>query len=108
MKNDDVKSTVEMDPENHYRNYIRNKLRKLARHILSIRKITGIKVNLEYCITPCNREELLEGVRDVAGYDASINKYAIPSLALKLGGSLFKCAKLLQATAFIERAMTRK
>ena len=30
VKNDDVKSTVEMDPENHYRNYIRNKLRELA------------------------------------------------------------------------------
>ena len=87
---------------NHNRNYISNKLRELARLILSIRRITGTKVNLEYCITPCNREELLEGVRDVAGYDASIHKYAIPSLALKLGGSLFKCAKLLQATALIK------
>ncbi len=87
---------------NHNRNYISNKLRELARLILSIRKITGTKVNLEYCITPCNREELLEGVRDVVGYDASIHKYAIPSLALKLGGNLFKCAKLLQATALIK------
>ena len=87
---------------NHNQNYISNKLRELARLILSIRKITGTKVNLEYCITPCNREELLEGVRDIAGYDASIHKYAIPSLALKLGGSLFKCAKLLQATALIK------
>ena len=99
MKNDDVKSTVEMDPENHNCNYISNKLREIARLILSIRKITGIKVNLE--ITSCNWEELLEGVRDVAGYDASKRKYTIPSTALKLGGSLFKCAKLLRATELV-------
>ena len=48
---------------------ISNKLRELATLILSIRKITGTKVNLEYCITPCNCEELLERVTDVAGYD---------------------------------------
>ena len=117
MKNDDVKSTVEMDPlimaygarlyekygnETHNRNYISNKLRELTRLILSIRKITGNNVNLDYCITPCNWEVLLQGVREVAGYDTRTCKYAIPSLPLKLGGSLSKCAKLLRATALVE------
>ena len=117
MVDDEVRYTIESDPlltaygvrlyekyghEIHNRSYIANKLRELGRLILSIRKITSTKTDLESCIEPVNWELLLQGVREVAGYDEKNHSYKTPSLPLKLGASLMKCAKLLQSTGLIE------
>ena len=136
MVDDEVRCTIESDPlltaygvrlyekyghEIHNRSYIANKLRVLGRLILSIRKITSTKTDLESCVEPVNWElllqglekslvmmtrttviRLLQGVREVAGYDEKNHSYKTPSLPLKLGASLMKCAKLLQSTGLIE------
>ena len=69
MVDDEVRCTIKSDPlltaygvrlyekyghEIHNRSYIANKLRELGRLILSIRKITSTKTDLESCIEPVN------------------------------------------------------
>ena len=87
--------------EIHNRRYVSGKLRELARLILSIRKTTGFNRDLECCIDPADWESLIDGVKDVAGYDETNHSYKIPSLPLKLGASLFRCAKVLHATGLV-------
>ena len=116
LDDEELKDIVQTDPlviaygvrlyekhghEIHNRSYVNSKLRELARLILSIRKTTEFNRDLECCIDPANWESLIDGVKDVAGYDRTNHSYKIPSLPLKLGASLFRCAKVLHATGLV-------
>ncbi|KAJ8313910.1 hypothetical protein KUTeg_008471 [Tegillarca granosa] len=57
---------------------------------------------LEQCFLPKNWELLLSAVKNVAGFCKESGKYDIPTLPVKLGHSLSKCAKVLRTKAIME------
>ncbi|KAF3857120.1 hypothetical protein F7725_008979 [Dissostichus mawsoni] len=68
--------------------YIRQKVREMGRLLMSLRSKCSL-FSFEDAVKPNNFYKVIEAVRDVAGYDEEKHCYHIPSLALKLGHSLF-------------------
>ena len=81
-------------------NYIRQKLRELGRLVedLRIKDDSPDKFLGDY-IDPSYYRMVVTACRSIAGFDNMFNKYGTPSLALKLGHSLGKCAKLMLGQA---------
>jgi hypothetical protein len=84
------------DQDQH--NYIRAKLRELGRLLIQLRASTNnLDGSLEDYIQPDQFKHVVQAAKTVAGYDENTNRYSTPSLALKIGHSLKKCAKILKA-----------
>lgn len=82
------------DKEQH--NYIRQKLRELARLLQELRLKDGSpNKELSEFIKPSDFRLITECCKGVAAFNQSTNRYGIPSVALKLGYTLQKCIKLL-------------
>ncbi|KAK6168062.1 hypothetical protein SNE40_021963 [Patella caerulea] len=86
------------DEDQH--NYIRSKLRELGRLLWQLRKNT-LKPNacLQSFIDPEKFSTLIKSVHDLAGFDFDSHDFKIPSLALKLGHTIKKCALIVKANA---------
>lgn len=70
--------------------YIRQKLRELARVLLVLR---GDSIyTIEDAVKPGNFLKVVKAVKKVSGFDEENNSYTAPSLALKIGHSLQKIA----------------
>lgn len=80
--------------------YIRQKMREMARLLITARAITPLKTT-EDLVMPQNFHHVIKAVRAVAGYEFESNLYKTPSLALKLGHSLAKVAGIVQCNAII-------
>ena len=52
-------------------------------------------------IRPAKYNSEVAALKNVAGFDCSTHKYKVPSLALKLGHTLKKCAMILKAEGLI-------
>lgn len=79
---------------------VRNTLRETGRLLLELRKITRkTDAGLEDFIGPLHFQVVLDAVHGIAGFDLSNHTMATPSLALKVGHSLKKCAKLIKGAA---------
>ena len=86
--------------DKHQENYMRCKLREIARLLINYRIDSNDEnAKLEDCINPTKFRLLLTSVKNVAGFDNQKQNYSIPSLALKLGHSLRKCAKICEGQA---------
>ena len=83
----------------HQHQYIRSKLRELGRLLLEARRIQPSIVTLSDCIDPARFMDVVKAVQVAAGYGTSSRCYDAPSLALKLGHSLHKCAAILKSEA---------
>ena len=121
MRDDEVKKIVESDQlimnfgeklfekvgtKVHQHQYVSQRLRELARLILEMREF---KINdLETSLQPLNWEKIILGVRKVAGFDTGTDRYKIPTLCLKIGHSLQKCAKILKTKAIIQQDDEKK
>ena len=82
------------DNENH--NYIRQKMRELARLLQEVRKqLKNQEMSIIQCIDPQLFRTIVESSKSIAGFDESSNRYGTPSLALKIGHSLQKCIKIV-------------
>ena len=81
--------------------YVRAKIRELGR-LLQVLKTEHSIQSIEHSINPSCFQHVLTSVRKVAGYDDVSGKYAVPSLALKLGHSLRKCAAILKSKGLQE------
>ncbi|XP_063226925.1 uncharacterized protein LOC134533339 isoform X1 [Bacillus rossius redtenbacheri] len=91
--------------ERHHR-MISNRCRELGRFMLEVKKIdSGVKTLTEL-ITPSKYQTVKKGVQNVAGFDFETNTFKTPSLALKLGQSLKKCACVLKGS-FMEDNILR-
>jgi len=88
-------------PNEKRNDYIRQKMREMARLLITARATTPLKTT-EDLVMPSNFPHVIQAVRSVAGYDLDSNSYKIPSLALKLGHSLAKVAGIVQCKAIIE------
>ncbi|XP_014673983.1 PREDICTED: uncharacterized protein LOC106814198 [Priapulus caudatus] len=87
------------ESQNHQ--YISQTLRQVGR-LLSVTKKLGTPLHtIEECLNPGNWEVLIEGVKNLAEYDEETHTYTRPSLALKVGYSLKKCAKILRSESLM-------
>lgn len=87
-------------PQERRNDYIRQKMREMARLLITARSITPLKTTRDL-VMPSNFPYLIQAVRAVAGYELDSNSYKTPSLALKLGNSLAKVAGIVQCNAII-------
>jgi len=78
---------------------IRNKMRELARLVLTARNIDKDIVFLKDLICPGKFNTVLEAVKQMTGFNSSSNRFAVPSTALKLRHSLVKVSHILQGEA---------
>lgn len=73
---------------------------QLGRFLQTIRKRSSIQT-LEDAIKPGNFMELIEAVKETAGFDKDKNCYKTPSLALKIGHSLLKVSDIIHCHALM-------
>ncbi|XP_051747472.1 uncharacterized protein LOC127511081 [Ctenopharyngodon idella] len=79
--------------------YIRQKLRELARLLLVLR---GDSIyTIEDAVMPGNFHKVVKAVKKVSGFDEENNSYTAPSLALKIGHSLMKIADIIHCRALM-------
>lgn len=94
--------------EPHMRKYIANQLRELGRLLLVLKDQHPLK-GLKDFIEPAHYYEVVAAVKDVSGYRADTNDFSTPSLALKLGFSIKKCAQILRGQFIIhEQDLAKK
>jgi hypothetical protein len=86
----------------HKRNHIRQKLRQLGRFVIAARKNQSNFTNLTSCIDAAKFPEVVSVVRQMCGYASASNNFSNPSLALKLGNGLKKCAVILRSISLVE------
>ncbi|XP_072046466.1 uncharacterized protein [Amphiura filiformis] len=94
----------------HLHTYISQKTRELGRFLISARNLSQELTSLDDCIDPRHFKLVAEAARNVAGYDDITKKYKTPSLALKVGYSLRKCAEIVLGEAYMtdDRNMARR
>lgn len=78
--------------------HVRSCLRKLGRLLIELKKICQHQT-LQENIDPGMFKFVVEAARNVAGFDSEKNSLKVPSLALKLGATLKKCANLVMSEA---------
>ncbi|XP_070178597.1 uncharacterized protein [Littorina saxatilis] len=86
----------------HRRQFMRQKIRELARFLLVAREEDSTITALQSCIRPDKFLVVISAVKKLCGYDSLTHVYENPSLALKIGHSLKKCATILRSQALIE------
>ena len=86
----------------HLYTHVSQKMRELGRLIISLRELDEDIHSLEDAILPQKFPAVVKCTRTLCGFNDNTNSYANPSLALKLGHSLKKCAKIKTSMALIE------
>ncbi|XP_050957643.1 uncharacterized protein LOC127158626, partial [Labeo rohita] len=86
------------DPSKH--DYIRQKIRQLGRFLQTMRKRSPV-LTLEDAVKPSNFLNVIEAVKETAGFDKNNNIYKTPSLALKIGHSLLKVNDIIHCHALM-------
>jgi len=84
------------DPDKH--EHIRCKVREMGRLLVQLKEDHKIGSICE-ALDPTRFRQLVQSVRSVAGFNEETHSYTTPSLALKLGHSLKKCAVFLISEA---------
>lgn len=86
-----------VDDEAHLFQYVSQKMREVARLLLTIRSYYPELESMKDCINPMHFDKVISAVKTTAGFDVETNRYRIPSLALKLGHAIRKCAMIIKA-----------
>lgn len=86
-----------------HKNTIRNRLRELGRMMTEATKINSNIKTLTDLLNVQNFETLLCAVKRVALFNPETNTFKIPSLAIKLGNTVQKCAAIIRKEAILER-----
>ena len=80
--------------------YIRDKVRELARFLITVRKQDDMTdATLDDCISTSNFRKCIKAVNELAGFDENSATYGTPTLALKLGQALAKVAQIVKRNA---------
>ena len=85
----------------HLHQFISQKMRELGRFTLAVREVDSSINELSDCMTPRKFPSIVKAVRNLCHYDHDQNKYDIPSLALKIGHSIKKCALILKSEGLV-------
>jgi hypothetical protein len=80
--------------------FIRNAMREVARLVVQLRTDGNNKEHwLKDYLKSTSFELVVDATRKVSGFKPGSNSYSTPSLALKIGHSVLKCAGLLKGNA---------
>jgi len=88
----------------HHTNYIRTRLRTLAKLLIQLRKTDSrlISADLKTVLAQRFFRSVVRAVQSIAGYDGETHTYESPSLAVRVGHDLRRCAQLLRSAAIEE------
>ncbi|XP_046569801.1 uncharacterized protein LOC124278098 [Haliotis rubra] len=92
----------------HQYQYVRQKMRELGRFLLCARETKKGIVTLSDCIKPQLFNEVIASEQRASQFTDDKCSFGIPSLALKLGHSLRKCSKIVNASALKSQDETRQ
>ena len=81
--------------------HISNKMRELARLVLETRQHCSDITCLKDCLNPTYLDFVVQAATELSGWNEEDGTLACPSIGIKLGHSLKKCAKLLKGEAII-------
>ncbi|KAL1448310.1 hypothetical protein WDU94_013928 [Cyamophila willieti] len=81
--------------EQHIYNHVSNKMRDLAKLVLELGSQDERIKSLKDAISPIHFMEIVKAVKVLGGYQALKNTFQKPSLPMKLGQALKKCADIL-------------
>ncbi|XP_060590855.1 uncharacterized protein LOC132745869 isoform X2 [Ruditapes philippinarum] len=85
---------------NHHQNqYVRQKMRELARFLVSVRAIDNTVTTLRDCINSIKFSACVKAVKELCEYNEDDFTFKIPSLAKKIGHSLHKVARQVRTEA---------
>nr|XP_022290881.1 uncharacterized protein LOC111102433 isoform X2 [Crassostrea virginica] len=87
---------------NHLYTYVSQKMRELGRLLISLRETDKDINSLDDAIHPMKFPAVVRCTKFLCGFKENSNSYSNPSLALKLGHSLKKCAKIKKSIALIQ------
>jgi len=89
-------------------NYIRARLRSLARLLIAVRKIDARlkSADLKAILAPKYFRVVVQGVQSIAGYNNETHTYSTPSVAIRLGSDLARSAQILRSAAVEEEDST--
>ncbi|KAG8174572.1 hypothetical protein JTE90_022438 [Oedothorax gibbosus] len=86
--------------QNHRRNEIRNNAREVARLLQQLRRRKGKEsCDLLSCIDHANYRDVIDAVRQVAGFSDESQVYQTPELARKMGLHVKSCALIANGIA---------
>lgn len=97
---------LKVGKEQHNRHFISQKMRELGRLLIKVREIQNCSLTLADIIKPSQFLGNVSAVKSLAGYDEENECYSTPSLALKIGAALKKCAKIIKAEALMQQDST--
>lgn len=83
------------------RGFIRQKIRELARFLQAARKVDSDITGLDSCLIPNKFPQVVLAAKRLCSYDGVRNIYGNPSLAVKLGHSIKKCAGIVRNQALM-------
>ncbi|KAG7459161.1 hypothetical protein JOB18_031843 [Solea senegalensis] len=76
--------------------YIRQKLRELGRLLLKARQVTHVKT-IQELIKPEHYSQVVTAAKSLSGFSEQTGKYQCPSLARKVGHSLYSLAMFIKS-----------
>ncbi|XP_048032130.1 uncharacterized protein LOC125267237 isoform X1 [Megalobrama amblycephala] len=82
--------------------YIRQKLRELARLVLEAKKVTHVK-SIKELIKPEKYSQVVRATRCLAGFSDTTGKYKRPSLARKVGHGLHALAMFIKSEGLMRK-----
>lgn len=112
MRDDKIKLIIQSDPrilefgmrlnnrhgkDAHQIHYISQKLRELGRLAFEGKSLSNNVKGVDDLLKSKNWDIMIAAVKNIAGYDHKSRSYTTPSLALKIGHSMQKCAKYLRS-----------
>nr|XP_034302502.1 uncharacterized protein LOC117681563 isoform X1 [Crassostrea gigas] len=97
------------DIQEHTSNHISCRMVELGRLIGEAKKTPewGIQ-KIEDCFSPEKFNNVVSCVKSLAGFSEDTHMYATPSLALKIGYSLQRCARIYRSDGIIESDITKQ
>ena len=95
---------LKLGHETHQKHHISTKMRELGRLLKNLREHetkhgdqNARKTDLKDYLTPDRFCDVTMAVKRISSYGSLENRYRVPSLALKIGQSLVKCALIMKA-----------
>jgi len=82
--------------EKHLINVVSQKMRLLARLFIQVKLKEPSVHNLYDCLNPKYFDSVVKCTKEVAGYDASNDKFGSPSVILKMGSALKQCCDIAE------------
>lgn len=86
---------VQLGHSKKHQIYVTQKMRELARLMLTVKELDGSVQYLHHVCTPSRFDLVIKGAKMVCGFDETLSKFEKPSLVLKIGSSIRQAAEII-------------